>query len=130
MLERIQVNSITHPYSSCILLTPPSAHQSSSGFKRIQPHLAAGWAMAAHRLWEVTGHCGNGQLKGDRPQRNSCGSPCLAISWPTAGCHGRQRCSEGNSREGDGTSGFRAQRRPAWGWGCQLNTPRLRQGHH
>lgn len=27
MLERIQVNSITHPYSSCILLTPPSAHQ-------------------------------------------------------------------------------------------------------
>ena len=65
MLERIQVNSITHPYSSCILLTPPSTHQINSGFKHSQPHLAAGWTTAVHQLWKMLEHPGNRPLKGN-----------------------------------------------------------------
>lgn len=82
MLERIQVNSTTHPYSSRTLLTPPSTHQTNSGFKHSQPHLAAGCTTAAHQLWKVLERPGNGPLRGDSLQRNSCGSH-LPHHWLT-----------------------------------------------
>lgn len=132
MLERTQVNSITHPYSSCILLTPPPTHQTNSDFKHSQPHLAAGWTTVAHQLWKMLQHHGNRALKGNRTQRNNCGSHCLIITWLVPASHGWWWCSDDSSRAGDGTSGFRAQSRAPvpWAGTASSTPPKLRQVHH